>query len=55
MITQTITLKFANGDRKTAVIHGRTSAECAQLIAAKMVATGAYGFGTQSTIVHAGR
>jgi hypothetical protein len=55
MITKTITLKFNDGSRSTAVINGRNVAEVTALIAAEMARTGAYGFGTQSTVVHQGR
>ena len=55
MLTQTITLKFTNGRTETAVLHARSHKELSKLVVAKMAATGAYGFGTQSITTQLGR
>ncbi len=51
MIYKTITLKFADGRRESAFIVADTEKGAARQIDEMMKRKGAYGFGTQSSVV----
>jgi hypothetical protein len=54
-IMKTITLKFADGRRESALILAETERGAQRQISQLMTRKGAYGFSTQSTVVRSGR